>query len=278
MQEGRIHWLRAEALPWVDVMDVHGVSRRWSHHHETYTFCVSKPDGRCPGAEWLYRGRVHEMRAGGTMLMEPGEFHCNSRPTPVADFYVVLIEPEEFGRLVRAVQGDTKLDPALQAPQLYVPDIEQKARELILHLRRGEIPSTQEALLGLVNLLYVHDVFEQKLRAPAFAGARAVRRAVELIQDAWDQPVQVTDLVREIGVPASTLSHAFRRKVGMGLRQYRKRVRLERSRQLLLKGNDAVADLAASCGFYDVSTYCREFKGLFGITPSEYRRLGACAR
>src|SRR5689334_6424043 len=102
MQEGRIRWLRAEGLPWVDVMDVQGVSRRWSHHHETYTFCVSKPKGRCPGAEWLYRGRSHVMARGGTMLMEPGEFHSNARPTPVADFYVVLIEPKEFGHLVNA--------------------------------------------------------------------------------------------------------------------------------------------------------------------------------
>jgi AraC-like DNA-binding protein len=205
--------------------------------------------------------------------MEPGEVHANTRPTPVSDFYVVLVEPAEFGKLAQLVRGDTKLAPVLLSPQLYVPNIEFKTNELIRELGRGDVASTQDALLELVNLLFVHGALEQKIRAPAFAGARAVRRAVELIQDCWDEPLRVTDLVRELGVPASTLSHAFRRKVGMGLRQYRKRVRLERSRRLLLTDKAPVADLAASCGFYDVSTYCREFKGLFGITPTQYRRL-----
>jgi hypothetical protein len=38
---GRIDFFRFAAVPGVEVMDVHRVSRKWAMFHEAYTFCVA---------------------------------------------------------------------------------------------------------------------------------------------------------------------------------------------------------------------------------------------
>src|SRR5687768_14370739 len=99
----------------------------------------------------------------------------------------------------------------------------------------------------------------------------ATRRAIELIQAAWSEPITLGEIARGVGVPASTLSHAFKRHVGLGLRQYRLRVRLERSRRMIRDRDCQIAALAAECGFFDVSAFSHAFKEFFGVTPSAYR-------
>jgi AraC-like DNA-binding protein len=272
MREGSISWLRLEGVLGVDVMDVRGVSRKWNHHHETYTVCIPKPSGRCPAAEWLYRQREHRMGPGGTMLMEPGEFHTNTRAAPTADFDVVLIEPERFVDLVVHARGVAGYSPALSVPQLFCPDVEAKMQQTVVCLTAGDAIEANDHLLEFVNLLCERNVFERRFRRLPCAGRDAVRRVTEIIQDRWSDPVAVSELVVELGVPASTLSHAFRKKVGIGLRQYRKRIRLEKCRRMLRARSGPIADIAAECGFLEVATFCREFKRFFGVTPTEYRR------
>jgi len=272
VREGSIHWLRLEGVPGVDVMDVRGVSRKWNHHHETYTVCVRTPEGRCPSASWLYRRREHVMRPGGIMLMEPGEFHTNTHPAPVADFSVVMIERDRMLELLARAQGVSAASLALRAPQLYSAELEAKVQAAVAHLAGRDGPAALDTLVEFVDLLCGSGVFERRFGDLSAAGPDDVRRAVELIQDRWSDPVAVTDLVAELGVPASTLSHAFRKKVGMGLRQYRKRVRLERCRRLLRDDPRPIADIAGSCGYVEPTTFCHEFKDFFGVTPSQYRR------
>jgi signal transduction histidine kinase/ligand-binding sensor domain-containing protein/AraC-like DNA-binding protein len=50
-----------------------------------------------------------------------------------------------------------------------------------------------------------------------------------------------------------------------------KRVRLERAAQMLVEGEGTVAEVAYACGFNSVSHFCRSFRALNGVTPSEYR-------
>jgi AraC-like DNA-binding protein len=272
MLEGSIRWLRLEAVQGVDVMDVDGVAKKWNHHHETYTVCVMKPSGRAPAAEWLYRRRTHKMGIGGTMLMEPGEFHTNTRPAPPADFSVVLIERERFFEMLAYARGYFGLAPALRRPQLYAPDVLGKMHGVLSGLATRDPERMADELLEFVNLLCERDVFEQSVGASkAAVGPDYVRRALDFIQERWNEPYQLTELVRSLGVPASTLSHSFRRKVGLGLRQYRKRVRLEHSRRLLVQRSRTIVDIAAECGYFEPATFCRDFKELFGVAPSEYR-------
>jgi AraC-like DNA-binding protein len=204
--------------------------------------------------------------------MEPGELHANVRSAPVADFGVILIEPVRFAELLDVARGYAGWRPALRTAQLFHPGIERKVHEALSRVRAGDAPGADDTLLELVNALCEHGVYE-------FAGASrktpyerdATRRAIELIQDAWAEPLTLGEIARGVGVPASTLSHAFKKHVGLGLRQYRLRVRLERARRMIRDRSGDIAAIAAECGFFDTSGFSHAFKDFFGVTPSAYR-------
>jgi signal transduction histidine kinase/ligand-binding sensor domain-containing protein/CheY-like chemotaxis protein len=69
-------------------------------------------------------------------------------------------------------------------------------------------------------------------------------------------------------------SHLFRRTkelLGESPSDLLKRVRLERAARLLIEGEGTVAEVAYGCGFNSVSHFCRSFRVVNGVTPSEYR-------
>lgn len=69
-------------------------------------------------------------------------------------------------------------------------------------------------------------------------------------------------------------SHLFRRTkelLGESPSDLLKRVRLERAARLLVEGEGSVAEVAYACGFNSVSHFCRSFRVVNGLTPSEHR-------
>jgi len=156
-------------------------------------------------------------------------------------------------------------------PQSYDPAIESSVQSALRALRTGDAASSDDELLLLADRLCDGAIFERRIVLARGNEKDSVRRARDLLQDSWADPVTVSAIVRAVGTPASTLSHAFKRRFGMGLRQYRRRVRLERCRRALWQSDEPVMHVAARCGFFDAATFCHSFKDFFGMTPSEYR-------
>jgi len=68
------------------------------------------------------------------------------------------------------------------------------------------------------------------------------------------------------------LAHLFRAETGMTVRDYRTRVRVEITRDLLSHSDENLADIAAFVGFFDASHLSRVFREIKGKRPSTYRR------
>ena len=51
------------------------------------------------------------------------------------------------------------------------------------------------------------------------------------------------------------------------------RMRLERAAARLINGNDPITDIAMEVGFSNASSFSRAFREMFGVSPSEYRRV-----
>nr|WP_058998923.1 helix-turn-helix transcriptional regulator [Leptolyngbya sp. NIES-2104] len=62
-------------------------------------------------------------------------------------------------------------------------------------------------------------------------------------------------------------SRLFKQSTGLSPHQYVIRCRVERAKQLLLKGEMTIAEVAATVGFYDQSHFAHYFRRLMGVTP-----------
>jgi len=94
-----------------------------------------------------------------------------------------------------------------------------------------------------------------------------ITRAVERLRQDFDQSLQIEQLANELGMSVSSFHHQFKTVTEMSPMQFRKRVRLQEARRLMLgEGLDA-AGAGYRVGYYDAAHFSREYKSLFGDPP-----------
>jgi AraC-like DNA-binding protein len=94
-----------------------------------------------------------------------------------------------------------------------------------------------------------------------------IAKAIERLNQGFDQPLHIEKIARELGMSVSGFHHHFKAVTAMSPLQYQKRLRLQEARRLMLgEGLDA-ASAAFRVGYSDASHFNREYKSLFGLPP-----------
>ena len=100
----------------------------------------------------------------------------------------------------------------------------------------------------------------------------ALGAAMEHIRTHFHQPITVTELAAIAGMTPGALERRMRRVVGLSPRQLVVRARVEEAMHLLVTTTRPLAEIAASCGFFDQAAMTRQTRRLIGITPGAARR------
>jgi AraC family transcriptional regulator len=100
-------------------------------------------------------------------------------------------------------------------------------------------------------------------------------RAEDQLRDRWREPVRIADLANQVGVHPALLSRTFRRRHGIGIATYLRRLRLEWAARQLVESNAPLAAIAISAGFADQSHFTRAFRRHTGMTPAGYRQAAS---
>lgn len=104
------------------------------------------------------------------------------------------------------------------------------------------------------------------------AAADIVKRVTEFIHDNANRELILRDLVEVSGMSARTLYSGFSHAFGTGPMAYLKQVKLNRCKESLLAADpetEFVGDIAASWGFFHLSSFARYYRREFGELPSE---------
>jgi len=76
---------------------------------------------------------------------------------------------------------------------------------------------------------------------------------------------------KRFGYSAEYTGRAFKRATGMNITEYLTFFRIEKACLALTETDKSISEIAIACGFFDNSHFCRNFKRIIGIPPSEYR-------
>lgn len=101
------------------------------------------------------------------------------------------------------------------------------------------------------------------------------RRVKELISDNMAADVSLKRLAEECGLSVSHFSRAFRRATKTTPHGWLRERRIEKALALLARGDMALPDIAAACGFADQSHFTRVFTKCVGTSPGKWRRQNA---
>jgi AraC-like DNA-binding protein len=102
-----------------------------------------------------------------------------------------------------------------------------------------------------------------------------LRRVMEFIEgeaDAGRSP-RLADLADLANVSLFHFAHEFRTSTGKSPYAYSLQQRVERSRKMLLRSDQAIAEIAGRCGFSSAAHFARRFRQAVGVAPSRYREL-----
>lgn len=94
----------------------------------------------------------------------------------------------------------------------------------------------------------------------------AVEEAIEA-----DDPVTVEAIAERVGMSRFQLAREFRRAGWGRPSDFTRAQRLRCAKNLLAETEDPPKTIAHRCGFRSFSTFARQFKAKYGMTPSEYR-------
>lgn len=98
-----------------------------------------------------------------------------------------------------------------------------------------------------------------------------VRMAQDWITDNAGARISVPELAARAGLSTRSFNRRFRAAAGTTPLAFVRHVRLELARDLLRQSNLGIGEIAARCGYPDLSHFSRTFAAATGSSPQEYR-------
>jgi AraC-like DNA-binding protein len=89
-------------------------------------------------------------------------------------------------------------------------------------------------------------------------------------------PVDLAGLAGVADMSVSSMQRHFKAQTGLSPIAYHKQLRLHEARRLGVEGRNGVSQIAASVGYVSAAHFSRDYKDLFGVSPSaDFRSFGA---
>ena len=94
---------------------------------------------------------------------------------------------------------------------------------------------------------------------------------VRFIGERYAEKITVDQMAELAHLSSSQFTRRFNALFQMTPARYLTRVRINASCGLLTRTDLDLSSIAEQCGFHDASHFVKQFKGLMGVTPGEYR-------
>ncbi|AXT50698.1 AraC family transcriptional regulator [Aquimarina sp. BL5] len=95
----------------------------------------------------------------------------------------------------------------------------------------------------------------------------------QLLNDSWNESISLQEIAIQVGAHPVTISKNFRKYFHCNLGEYRRKLKIEKSIDLIKNTQLSLSEIAFHCGFTDQSHFIRNFKELTGFLPKDYRKF-----
>lgn len=211
------------------------------------------------------------------VLSVPLPFECETLGTPREPLLgvAVSVNPSSVAELALQMEGAPgpydKEPPAIGTTPLD-EGMAGAAMRLLESLRAAE----SARILGpqiVKEILYLTLRGAQGASLRALAAPQThfgqIGRVLNLIHTAFDRPLDINSLAREAGMSPSTFHTHFKRVTSSPPLRYIKTTRLHKARMLMAHDGQSAGSAAQQVGYESPSQFSREFKRLFGASPSD---------
>lgn len=99
-----------------------------------------------------------------------------------------------------------------------------------------------------------------------------LKKVISHIEANFDSPISLDKLAALAGLSTSHFHKIFTATLGITPHEFVIKTRLAHAKELLVKTNHTVTDIAVQCGFENTPYFSYLFKKMLGISPGEFRK------
>jgi AraC-like DNA-binding protein len=226
-------------------------------------------------------GIPHALRAGGES--DVLYFECEFMPSLVDEHFGGQSEQEhifDFAYLEPFLVSENRVRPRFSLSGRCEARVENLLFEMLDEYdnkRRGYEVCLKAQLLMLLVLLgreYESAEGGDAHRRTMMRYARAIDSTIQYINESYATELSLRQVAALAGMSVSSFSRFFKLFTRRTFLGYVNNLRVRRAMELLRNGGQRVVDVCLEVGFNDLSHFDRVFRGLVGVSPSVYRRMG----
>ena len=218
----------------------------------------------------------------------PVAYHIEATPTaPLLGMYISISRSEVaqfFDDLAQIQPLNALMHSKVEASApIAVCPLNDDIRETVWMLLRTLDDPIKASLLGAAHIRAIlYAVYTSGATDAQTAMHRWVQqdgafaqfqKATQFIQQHYARAMTLGELAAHVGMSASSLNRSFHRYVADSPLQYLKKIRLNAAKEQLMRGGQAVQNVALDVGYESGSQFSREFKRYFGYNPQAVKRV-----
>jgi len=210
-----------------------------------------------------------EVRAGQAVVLFPGEWH-SYHPKPELGWteYWLGFRGREADRIMTAFFS--KKTPLLQVGK-QAPLIQHF--EQIFSWLNQPLPDKEQILASHIPLALALIKSGTSIdESPRGKDSELVLNSKMRMLENLSGKTDLKQLAEDLGVSYSRFRFAFKQETGFGPRSFENLIKLNRSKDLLLRERLTVGETAQALGFSSVYYFSRAFKNQFGRSPHNWVR------
>ena len=139
----------------------------------------------------------------------------------------------------------------------------------------AEHGSIHRKLLALQAIVMLNDLKnKRKYNDIYFSGdsCEKVHKARRILSKNLDKDISIKDLSAKVGLNRTTLQKIFKEIYGVTIHDYRKHVRMQEAKNLLLQNELSVTEVSGLCGYTNASKFSVAFKDTVGMLPGKWKK------
>ena len=175
-----------------------------------------------------------------------------------------------LNRLFGTMSAAECVFPAGEFPQVY------ELMKLILREMGSDLPFRQEIVRELFSsllMLLLRRGGSSVASRPVRQGMTGIEPAISYIADNYMNEISIGDLAGLCHVSESHFRRLFKQTLGWAPQEYLETVRVARACALLYNCDRSVTEIAAGVGFPSPSSFNRQFRRIYRMSPSQWRRM-----
>lgn len=232
-----------------------------------------------------HEGRTEILTAGDIFIILPGEVHSYIS-TNNTNLYNCLFTEGALRGLEGELRGIGALEwvqsdahqgrlERIHAGVAERQEIVLKLGQLIWERLNRQVGWELKCKALLMELLVIYARMSNNSilgNSEANASYRQIMKALDYIENHYNQELPVEDIAREAGLSVGYLSKQFKGLLGTSPSEYARNFRIAKAAELLRRDDMTVAGVARELGFGDITLFSRQFRQVTGISPTGFRR------